>query len=64
MFRANDQLVVKLGDRPGFPVYSNARDKFFYRVVDAKVNFERDPSGRIEALVLHQNGGQARSQDR
>jgi CubicO group peptidase (beta-lactamase class C family) len=52
----NGQLMVKLADQPAFPVYPSARDKFFYRVVDAKIDFERDRNGRIDALVLHQNG--------
>jgi hypothetical protein len=57
----NGQLMVKLGDQPTFPVYANARDKFFYRVVDAKIDFERDRSGRVDALILHQNGTEKRA---
>jgi CubicO group peptidase (beta-lactamase class C family) len=52
----NGQLMVRLGKQPTFPVYASARDKFFYRVVDAKIDFERDGKGRVDALVLHQNG--------
>jgi serine-type D-Ala-D-Ala carboxypeptidase/endopeptidase len=57
----NGQLLAKLGDQPSFPVYASARDKFFYRVVDAKIDFERDKNGRIDALVLHQNGADKRA---
>lgn len=57
----NGQLMVKLGDQPSFPVYASARDKFFYRVVDAKIDFERNGSGRIDALLLHQNGADKRA---
>jgi len=52
----NGQLSVKLDGQPAFPVYASARDKFFYRVVDAKIDFERNGSGRVNALVIHQNG--------
>lgn len=52
----NGQLMVKLADQPSFSVYASARDKFFYRVVDAKIDFERDGNGHVDALVLHQNG--------
>jgi len=37
-------------------VYAKAKDHFFYTVVDAQLDFERDASGKIDALVLHQNG--------
>jgi hypothetical protein len=57
----NGQLMVKLGEQPTFPVYASARDKFFYRVVDAKIDFERDQHGRVDALILHQNGADKRA---
>ncbi|GGA29443.1 serine hydrolase [Dyella nitratireducens] len=57
----NGQLMVKLGGQPSFPVYASARDRFFYRVVDAKIDFERDEHGRVDALVLHQNGADKRA---
>ena len=31
-------------------------DVFFYKVVDAELHFERDDSGSVNALVLHQGG--------
>lgn len=57
----NGQLMVKLGDQPTFPVYPSAHDTFFYRVVDAKIDFERDEKGRVNALILHQNGADRRA---
>ncbi|WP_158545024.1 serine hydrolase [Dyella monticola] len=57
----NGQLMVKLGEQPAFPVYASARDKFFYRVVDAKIDFERDAHGHVDALILHQNGADKRA---
>nr|WP_225578216.1 serine hydrolase [Rhodanobacter sp. 7MK24] len=50
------QLMAKLASQPSLPLYASAKDHFFYRVVDAKIDFERDASGRVVALVLHQNG--------
>ena len=29
---------------------------FFYKIIDARVSFERDAGGKVNALVLHQNG--------
>ncbi|WP_162207413.1 serine hydrolase [Dyella japonica] len=50
------QPFVQLTGQPAFPLFASARDKFFLSVVDAKIDFERDASGRIVALTLHQNG--------
>lgn len=52
------QLTVKLADQPRFAVYAVAGrlDRFAYDVVKAELQFERDESGKITALVLHQNG--------
>jgi CubicO group peptidase (beta-lactamase class C family) len=52
------QLAIKLNDQPMFPVFEIAgrRDGFRYDVVDADVQFERDASGEVVDLVLHQNG--------
>lgn len=57
----NGQLMVKLGEQPTFPVYASARDRFFYRVVNAEIDFERDERSHIDALILHQNGADKRA---
>jgi CubicO group peptidase (beta-lactamase class C family) len=57
----NGQLMAQLTGQPAFPVYASARDRFFYKVVDAQLDFERDADGRVTALVLHQNGAEQRA---
>ncbi|MGY8650056.1 MAG: DUF3471 domain-containing protein, partial [Verrucomicrobiia bacterium] len=52
----SDQLFAKLGPQPRFEIYPLAPDKFFWKVVEATVKFERDKDGNISRLVLHQNG--------
>jgi len=52
----HDQLYVQLTGQAAYPVYAKAKDHFFYTVVDAQLDFERDASGKVDALVLHQNG--------
>jgi hypothetical protein len=49
------QLYAQLGDQPAFPVFASAKDRFFYTVVDAQLEFVRDHA-RVTALILHQNG--------
>ncbi len=55
------QLFAKLTGQSAVPVYASARDKFFCRIVEAKVDFERDASGKVVALVLHEDGTDRRA---
>ena len=49
-------LVVQLTGQPAVPVYASAKDHFYYKVVNAQIDFERDNAGKVNRLVLHQNG--------
>ena len=42
--------------QPKFQLYAESQTKFFLKVADAQVDFERDPQGTAAALVLHQAG--------
>jgi serine-type D-Ala-D-Ala carboxypeptidase/endopeptidase len=57
----SDHLEAKLTGQPAFPIFASARDKFFYKIVDAQLDFERDASGKVAAVVLHQNGRDMRA---
>ena len=50
------RLAVQATGQPRFPVYASAKDEFFYKVVDAQITFQRDATGRVNGLVLHQGG--------
>lgn len=52
----NGALFVQATAQPKFPVFAAAKDEFFYKVVDAQISFQRDASGKVVGLVLHQNG--------
>lgn len=56
-----DQLQAQLTGQASFPVYASARDAFYYTVVDAQLSFKRDKDGKVDALVLHQNGANQRA---
>lgn len=49
-------VYVQLSGQPAVPVYASAKDRFFYKVVDAQIQFNRDAAGRVTSLTLHQNG--------
>jgi CubicO group peptidase (beta-lactamase class C family) len=59
--REGNQLLARLGQQPALAVYASAPDKFFYRVIDARLEFERDAAGRIITLVFYQNGATRRA---
>ena len=39
-----------------FQIYPESETEFFYKVVDAQITFEKDDSGNVTGLVLHQGG--------
>jgi D-alanyl-D-alanine-carboxypeptidase/D-alanyl-D-alanine-endopeptidase len=56
-----DHLEAQRGAQPAYPIFGSAKDRFFYKIVDAQLDFERDAGGKVVAVVLHQNGGDMRA---
>jgi hypothetical protein len=56
-----DHLEAQLTGQPVAPIFASARDKFFYKIVNAQLDFERDAEGKVVAVVLHQNGRDMRA---
>jgi serine-type D-Ala-D-Ala carboxypeptidase/endopeptidase len=52
----DETLMAQLSGQPAFPVFARGEDRFFYKVVDAELQFERDAAGKVDAVVLHQGG--------
>ncbi len=53
--RDGGTLNVQLTGQSALPAYPYAADRFFYKVVDAQIDFER-AEGKVTGLTLHQNG--------
>lgn len=51
-----DQLYAQLTAQPKYPIYAEAETKFFWKIVDAEVEFEKDASGKVTKAVLYQGG--------
>jgi serine-type D-Ala-D-Ala carboxypeptidase/endopeptidase len=51
-----DHLESQITGQPAFPIFASAEDKFFLKVGDAQLHFERDGDGKVVAVVLHENG--------
>ena len=52
----NGALFAQATGQPKLPVFAKAKDEFFYKVVDARLSFERDADGKVTGVVLHQGG--------
>ena len=52
----NGGVFVQATGQAKFPVYASAPDEFYYTVVEARISFTRDAAGKVDGLVLHQNG--------
>jgi serine-type D-Ala-D-Ala carboxypeptidase/endopeptidase len=57
----SDHLEAQLTGQPAVPIFASAKDKFFYKVVQAQLDFERDGGQKVVAVVLHQNGRDMRA---
>ena len=47
-------LEAMLTGQGWLPIHAAGDDRFFYRAVDASLQFSRDAVGRVDALTLHQ----------
>jgi D-alanyl-D-alanine-carboxypeptidase/D-alanyl-D-alanine-endopeptidase len=54
--RTASGIAIMLTGQSAYPVFATSKDHFYYRVVNATVDFERDASGAVKRLILHQNG--------
>ncbi|MBX2851980.1 MAG: serine hydrolase [Phycisphaeraceae bacterium] len=50
------KLYAQLNSQPRFRLFPEDDDTFRYRVVEASIDFERDDTGVVSKLTLHQNG--------
>ncbi|MGZ2485322.1 DNA-binding transcriptional MerR regulator [Rhizobium pisi] len=54
--RREGGLTARVLGQEALDIYPEKEDEFFYRVVAAQLSFRRGPDGRVNGLVLHQNG--------
>lgn len=54
--RSEDQLKVQATGQPEFPVFAKSENVFYYKVVEAQLTFNKDGSGQITSVTLHQAG--------
>jgi CubicO group peptidase (beta-lactamase class C family) len=49
-------LWAEATNQPNVQIYPESETRFFYKVVDAQITFEKDDDGNVTGLVLHQMG--------
>lgn len=54
--REGDALMAQATNQNAFEIFPEGPDRFFYKVVDAQIRFDRDEAGAISGLTLFQNG--------
>lgn len=52
------KLIAQATGQGPIELFAEKPDHFFFRVVDAQLVFTRDAAGKVDGVVLHQNGRQ------
>lgn len=52
----NGALFIQPTAQPRLPIFAESENSFFLRAVDAQITFQRDASGAVTGLILHQAG--------
>jgi CubicO group peptidase (beta-lactamase class C family) len=50
------QLMTQLTGQGKIPVYAESPTKFFLKVVDAQLEFQKDADGKVVGAIMYQNG--------
>lgn len=50
------KLMAKATGQEKYQIFPESETKFFYKVVDAQITFEKGKDGKVDKLILHQNG--------
>jgi hypothetical protein len=51
-----DHLMEQATKQPKLEIFAESPTRFFLKVVDAEIEFNKDPSGAVTSLTLFQGG--------
>jgi uncharacterized protein YneR len=54
--REANRLYAQATGQPRLQLYAESPNEFFFKEVDAQITFEKDASGKVNRMILHQNG--------
>ena len=55
------RLMAQATGQPQIEIFAESEVRFFYKVVDAQIEFNLDPAGQVESLTLYQGGAEQRA---
>lgn len=64
IFREGERLLAQATGQDAVPLFAEAPDKFFLKLVEAQLTFRRDDKGKVDSVVLHQGGNDIRGPKR
>ena len=56
IFREGSRLLLQATGQQPVPIFAEAEDRFFIKLVDAQLTFRRNEKGRVASVTLHQGG--------
>lgn len=56
VFREGDKLMTQATGQSKFEIFPESETTFFFRVVNAKITFNKDEGGRVVGLTINQGG--------
>jgi CubicO group peptidase (beta-lactamase class C family) len=56
VFKEGEKLMGQATGQPAAELFREGENKFFLKVVDARVTFVKDDKGQVTGLVIHQGG--------
>jgi hypothetical protein len=62
--RSGDTLLAQVTGQSKFQIYPTSEASYFYKVVDAQIEFVKDGAGKVTHLVLHQGALDLKAQRR
>lgn len=54
--QVKDRLFVQVTGQPEFRVFPMSPTRFFYKALDAEIEFKKDDNGSVTGVVFHQGG--------
>ena len=54
--KEGNSIFAQLTGQDKFEIFPLSETEYFYKVVNAKITFEKDDKGKVTSLTLHQNG--------
>lgn len=58
IWREDKSFKAQATGQPAFEIFAETETKFFLKVVDARVEFNKDNNGKVVSMTLFQNGNQ------